>query len=66
MNLSSVQMIRVWAGLTGLCLVAFYFGVLSVGGVPSQTVVMLATAIGGFEIFFFGQEQWLKRRGKHG
>jgi len=37
-----------------------------VGGVPSQTVAMLATAIGGFEIFFFGQEQWLKRRGKHG
>lgn len=66
MTLSSVDMIRVWAGLTGLCLVAFYFGVLSVGGLPSQTVAALAAGIGGFEIFFFGREQWLKRRGKHG
>ncbi|MBT0669721.1 hypothetical protein HT136_15235 [Novosphingobium profundi] len=66
MKLSQVQMLRVWAGLTGLCLVAFYFGILSVGGAPSPTVAMLATAIAGFEIFFFGQEQWLKRRGKHG
>ncbi len=66
MNLSQVQMLRVWAGLTGLCLVAFYFGMLSVGSLPSPTIAMLATAIGGFEIFFFGQEQWLKRRGKHG
>jgi hypothetical protein len=24
------------------------------------------TAIGGFELFLFGQDQWLKRRGKHG
>ena len=66
MRLTTVQMIRVWAAMTGLFLVALYFGVLSTGSQPSPTIAMLATAIGGFEIFFFGQDQWLKRRGKHG
>ncbi|KHK91996.1 hypothetical protein LK12_12440 [Novosphingobium malaysiense] len=59
-------MIRVWAAATGLFLVALYFGAMTVGVVPSPTIAMLATAIAGFEIFFFGQDQWLKRRGKHG
>ena len=66
MRLTTIQMIRVWATATGLFLVAFYFGVLSTGTEPSPMVAMLATAIAGFEIFFFGQDQWLKRRGKHG
>ncbi|MCJ2177869.1 hypothetical protein [Novosphingobium album (ex Hu et al. 2023)] len=66
MRLTTVEMIRVWAAMTGLFLVALYFGVLSTGSMPSPMIAMLATAIGGFEIFFFGQDQWLKRRGKHG
>lgn len=65
-KLNTVEMIRIWAALTGLFLVALYFGVLYAGGVPSPMIAMLATAIAGFEIFFFGQDQWLKRRGKHG
>jgi Uncharacterized protein conserved in bacteria len=65
-KLNTVEMIRIWAALTGLFLVALYFGVLYAGMEPSPTIAMLATAIGGFEIFFFGQDQWLKRRGKHG
>ncbi len=66
MKLSSMEMIRVWAAATGLFLVALYFGVISTGTEPSPLIAMLATAIAGFEIFFFGQDQWLKRRGKHG
>ena len=65
-RLNIVQMIRMWASLTGLFLIALYFGVLWLGIVPSPLIAMLATAVGGFEIFFFGQDQWLKRRGKHG
>ena len=63
---NSVEMIRIWATLTGLFLIALYFAVLWLGIAPSPMIAMLATAIGGFEIFFFGQDQWLKRRGKHG
>ncbi|SFG31980.1 hypothetical protein SAMN05518801_11638 [Novosphingobium sp. CF614] len=66
MRFTTIEMIRVWAALTGLFLVALFFGVLSAGGTPSPTIAMLAAGIGGFEIFFFGQDQWLKRRGKHG
>lgn len=65
-KLNTVEMIRIWAALTGLFLIALYFGVLSFGEQPSPMIAMLATAVGGFEIFFFGQDQWLKRRGKHG
>ncbi|MYL96860.1 hypothetical protein GR702_03605 [Novosphingobium sp. FGD1] len=63
---NTVDMIRIWASLTGLFLVGLYFVVIWAGIEPSPTIAMLATAIGGFEIFFFGQDQWLKRRGKHG
>ncbi|WP_189619907.1 hypothetical protein [Novosphingobium colocasiae] len=63
---NAMEMVRIWAALTGLFLVAFYFGQMWVQGAPSATVAMLATAIAGFEIFFFGQDQWLKRRKKHG
>ena len=63
---NTVDMIRIWATLTGLFLVVLYFGSLWAGVVPSPMVAMLATAIGGFEIFFFGQDQWLKRRGNNG
>lgn len=63
---NSMEMVRVWAALTGLFLVAFYFGQIWLEGAPSANVALLATAIAGFEIFFFGQDQWLKRRKKHG
>lgn len=63
---NTVEMIRIWASLTGLLLVGIYFLSMWAGVAPSPMIAMLATAIGGFEIFFFGQDQWLKRRGKHG
>ena len=66
MRFTPVERIRIFAAMTGLFLVALYFGVMSDGQTPSPMIAMLASAIGGFEIFFFGQDQWLKRRGKHG
>lgn len=63
---NAMEMVRIWAALTGLFLVALYFGQMWMQGTPSATVAMLATAIAGFEIFFFSQDQWLKRRKKHG
>ncbi|KQM17397.1 hypothetical protein [Novosphingobium sp. Leaf2] len=63
---NTVDLIRIWASLTGLFLIGLYFVVLWAGIAPSPMIAMLGTAIGGFEIFFFGQDQWLKRRGKHG
>jgi len=63
---NTVEMIRIWAALTGLFLVVFYFGALWAGVEISPLVAMLATAVGGFELFFFGQDQWLKRKRKHG
>jgi hypothetical protein len=65
-KVNTVDMIRIWASLTGLFLIGLYFVVIWLGIAPSPMIAMLATAIGGFEIFFFGQDQWLKRRGKHG
>lgn len=66
MRFTAVERIRILAAATGVALVAFYFGLMTAGDAPSPMIAMLVAAIGGFEIFFFGQDQWLKRRGKHG
>lgn len=56
------DMTRMWAMVTGLALAALYFGALYLGFRPSETLPMLVTAIGGFELFLFGQDFWLKRK----
>lgn len=63
---STIDRVRFLAILTGLLLTGLYFVVMVLEFAPSPMIAMLATAIGGFEIFLFGQDQWLKRRGKHG
>ena len=60
------DMTRMWAMLTGLALAVWYFGALYLGSRPSDLLPMLLTAIGGFELFLFTQDQWLKRKRKHG
>ncbi|WP_156839265.1 hypothetical protein [Novosphingobium aquimarinum] len=59
-------MTRVWAMLTGLALAVLYFGAVYLGSQPSELLPMLVTAIGGFEMFLFGQDVWLKKKGRHG
>ena len=66
MRLGTFTMLRVWAMLSGLFLAGWYFGELSQGVVPSSLLAMLVTAIGGFELFLFGQDMWLRRKGNHG
>jgi len=59
-------MTRMWAMLTGLALAIWYFCAVYLGFRPTELLPMLVTSIGGFELFLFGQDQWLKRKGKHG
>lgn len=66
LNLGTLHYIRVWAALTGVLLtIAFFIGLLF-GHQPSPTLAMLVSAIGGFELFLFTQDIWLKRRRRHG
>lgn len=60
------DMTRVWAMVTGLFLTGWYFGEVYSGTAPSQTLPLLVTGIGGFEMFLFGQDRWLKRKGNNG
>ena len=66
MKRNMFDLMRVWAALTGLALVLFYFVELASGVQPSPLLPMLVTGIGGFEMFHWGQDLWLKRRGRHG
>jgi len=67
MKAQTFDMMRVWAAITGLALAAWYFVAAYFGRGNSDLVPMLVTAIGGFELFLFGQDVWLKKkRSKHG
>lgn len=63
---STFDLMRVWAALTGLILAAWYFGSLWFGLKMSDTLPMLISGIGGFELVLFGQDIWLKRRRLNG
>ena len=65
-QLSLLDSLRVWAAVTGVLLVLGYFGALWVDTKPSQTLPMLVAAIGGFELFLYAQDLWLKRRRQNG
>ena len=66
MKFNTLDLTRVWAAITGIALAVLYFGMLFEDERPTMVVPMLIVAIGGFELFLFGQDVWLKRRGKHG
>ena len=55
---------RVWAAVTGLALVAWFFGAIYFGYYASPMLPLLVSAIGGFELFLFVQDIWLKRKGR--
>jgi hypothetical protein len=65
-QLSLLDLLRVWAALTGLVLIVLFFGRLWLGLGGSPLLPMLVSAIGGFELFLYSQELWQKRRGRHG
>jgi hypothetical protein len=66
MKFNTLELTRIWAAVTGVALAVWYFAAVYFGLQPTGVLPMLVTAIGGFELFLFGQDQWLKRRGKHG
>jgi len=61
-----LDQMRVWAAVTGLLLVVWFFGAIYLGYYASPMLPMLVAAIGGFELFLFAQDIWLKRKGRHG
>jgi hypothetical protein len=63
---NTLELTRVWAAVTGIALAVWYLGGVYMGAAPSALLPMLVSAIGGFELFLYGQDQWLRRRGKHG
>jgi hypothetical protein len=65
-QLSLLDLLRVWAAVTGLVLAACFIGQLWLGLEGSQMLAMLVAAIGGFELFLYTQDLWLKRRGSRG
>jgi hypothetical protein len=65
-QLSLFDLMRVWAAVTGLVLVAGFFAAPYLGVVASPLLPLLVAAIGGFELFLFSQDMWLKRRGTRG
>lgn len=65
-QLSIFDLMRVWAAVTGLVLVAGFFAAPYLGIVASPLLPLLVAAIGGFELFLFSQDIWLKRRRTRG
>ncbi|MBC2666375.1 hypothetical protein H7F51_12670 [Novosphingobium flavum] len=63
---TTFDMMRVWAVLTGLVLAAWFFGTLWLGMKTSDTVPMLISAIGGFEMMLYVQDLVLKRKRQNG
>lgn len=63
---STFDLMRVWAALTGLVLAAWYFVALYMGVKTGDTLPMLISGIGGFEMVLYGQDIWFKRNRQNG
>ena len=63
---TTLDMMRVWAAITGLVLVALVFVQMAMGVKITDTLPMLAASIAGFELFLFAQDVVMKRRGRRG
>ena len=64
-KLSTFDMMRVWAALTGVALAICYFAALLFEVAVPSLLPLLVTAIGGFELFLSVQDA-LNRRRQHG
>jgi hypothetical protein len=63
---TTLDMMRVWAALTGLVLVALVFVQMALGAKVTDTLPMLAASIAGFELFLFAQDEVNKRKRRRG
>ena len=65
-QLSLMDLMRVWAAITGLLLAVGYAGALWLGLSVAPMLAMLVVAIGGFELTLFGQDILQRRRASRG
>ena len=63
---TTLDMMRVWAAITGLVLVALVFVQMALGMKITDTLQMLAASIAGFEMFLFAQDEVNKRKRRRG
>jgi hypothetical protein len=63
---TTLEMMRVWAAITGLVLVVLVFGEMYLGYTVTDTLPMLAASIAGFELFLFAQDEVNKRKRRRG
>ena len=63
---TQLDMMRVWAAITGLVLVALEFVQMWMGMKITDTLPMLAASIAGFELFLFAQDLVNRRKGRRG
>ena len=63
---TQLDMMRVWAAITGLVLVALVFVQMAMGMKITDTLPMLAASIAGFELFLFAQDLVNRRKGRRG
>ena len=63
---TTLDMMRVWAAITGLVLVALVFVQMAMGMKVTDTLPMLAASIAGFELFLFAQDEVNKRKRRRG
>ncbi len=66
MKLTTFDMLRVWASLTGLTLALCYLVLAWLGTSLDERLPMLIAGIGGFELVLFAQDRWLMRRAQRG
>ncbi|PLK25800.1 hypothetical protein [Novosphingobium sp. TH158] len=62
MKLTTFELMRIWADITGLLLFAFWAGALLLGFQTSEMLPMLITAVGGFQLFHVVQDLMIRRR----
>jgi hypothetical protein len=62
LQITTFQLTRVWAALTGIALAAWYFAALWLGFAPAETLPMLVAGIGGFELVLSAQDLARSRR----
>jgi hypothetical protein len=58
---TQIDQVSILACLTGLVLTGAWFIALAVTGRAPEGLAMLASAVGGFELFHFGQGLWFGR-----
>lgn len=61
---AQTRQLTILACVSGLMLAAIFFGALALHVDAPDWLPMMISAIGGFELFLFGQSVWLKRAGR--